>query len=293
MMLTIRRMTLDDLELGLALKAQAGWNQIEADWRRMLDLEPTGCFVAERDGRGIGTVVTCRFGPVAWIAMMLVEQAHRGQGIGRALMGRAIQHLDDSGVESIRLDATPLGRPLYESLGFNADATFLRYAGRVETPELTQPTQVGLSRTEVIAASEQESITQLVGRLTAIDQSATGTPRSRLLERLSSDNPDQLRVAQLHGRIVGYSLARPGAHAWHVGPCVAGGPEGEELLSDALRQHRGEAVIVDIPASHARSRIVAESHGLTVSRELFRMTRGRRATEELLKIWASSGPELG
>ena len=33
-------MTKADIPAGMALKARAGWNQSEADWRRLLALEP-------------------------------------------------------------------------------------------------------------------------------------------------------------------------------------------------------------------------------------------------------------
>ena len=99
-MLRIRGMTVADIPLGMRLKEQAGWNQVEADWRRLLDLQPDGCFVAELDGIPAGTVTTCRFGPVAWVAMMLVDESFRSRGIGRALMSRALDDLDSAGVRS-------------------------------------------------------------------------------------------------------------------------------------------------------------------------------------------------
>src|SRR5262245_16769871 len=104
-------MTAADVPLGMRLKEQAGWNQVEKDWLRFLDLEPGGCFVAELDGTAVGTVATCVFGPVAWVAMVLVNAAYRGRGAGKALMGHALKYLDGRGVASVRLDATSLGQP--------------------------------------------------------------------------------------------------------------------------------------------------------------------------------------
>src|SRR6185295_19110476 len=85
-MIRIRCMTTADLPLGRALSKQAGWNQTEADWRRLLDLQPDGAFVAEWHGQAVGTTLALIFGPVAWIAMVLVEKAMRGRGVGQALM---------------------------------------------------------------------------------------------------------------------------------------------------------------------------------------------------------------
>ena len=47
MAIEIRKMARDDLSLGLRLSRQAGWNQTEADWLRLMSFVPDGCFVAE------------------------------------------------------------------------------------------------------------------------------------------------------------------------------------------------------------------------------------------------------
>ena len=105
-MLHIRPMTDADLTLGLRLSEQAHWNQTEADWQRLLDLQPDGGFVAEWDGMPVGTTMTTIFGPVAWVSMVLVEETARGQGIGTALVRHALEFLDLRGIPTIRLDAT-------------------------------------------------------------------------------------------------------------------------------------------------------------------------------------------
>src|SRR5262245_55297348 len=104
-------MTPSDLPVVLRLRELVGWNQREADVRRILDLEPDGCFLAAVEGQPAGTATTCVFGPVAWIAMVLVDPALRRRGIGTALMEHALAYLERRRVQTIRLDATPLGQP--------------------------------------------------------------------------------------------------------------------------------------------------------------------------------------
>ncbi|WP_246196764.1 GNAT family N-acetyltransferase [Aquisphaera giovannonii] len=275
-------MTIGDLALGRRLVAQAGWNQLEADWRRQMELQPDGGFVAELDGVGVGTVTTCRFGPVAWIAMMLVDEAYRGRGIGRALMVRALESLNANGVRSVRLDATPLGRPLYESLGFVAEATFDRYRG-VLPPAAEQSGEPMARKADPLD----------LDAAIALDREVTGTDRGRLIRSLADEHPDSLRVAGEPGRVAGFLLSRPGRSARQIGPCLGDERAGPALLADARSRYAGEAVILDVPAANAPAAAQVRSWGLRAERELLRMGRGPRVAEDPRRIWAGSGPEKG
>ena len=94
-----------------------------------MDLGADGCFVAEWDGVSVGTTTTCIFESVGWIAMVLVNEAYRHRGIGTQLMEQALAYLDRKGVATARLDATPLGRPVYERMGFVAEHELVRLEG--------------------------------------------------------------------------------------------------------------------------------------------------------------------
>jgi GNAT superfamily N-acetyltransferase len=287
-------MTAADVLLGMRLKEQAGWNQTEADWRRFLDLAPDGCFVAELDGAPAGTVAVFVFGPVAWVAMVLVEEVLRGRGVGAALMRHALDFLDQRAVRTVRLDATPLGRPLYEKLGFVAEYTLLRYFGRApaaqdrgQRAEDRKPSGLSSGLRVVPAAPEH------LDRLARLDRTVTGADREPLLRRLFAERPDLWRVAEEAGEVAGYLASRPGARAWQLGPCLGGASAGPALLADAWRLHAGQSVFVDVPAGHAAAVAAAEAQGLSVQRTLLRMGRGPAAGEDVGRLWASSGPEKG
>jgi GNAT superfamily N-acetyltransferase len=280
LLLGIRAMTIDDIPVGLRLKEQAGWNQLAADWRRLLDLQPDGCFLAEMDGLGVGTVTTCRFGPVAWIAMMLVDEAYRSRGIGRALMTRALAELDSRNVRSVRLDATPRGRPMYESLGFVEETTLDRYVG------------VLLPADESPGVPEPRSVEGLDGVI-ALDREVSGTDRDRLIRRFAREYRGSLRVVGDGDGVDGYLMARPGSTARQIGPCIADERAGPRLLADARSRYAGEAVVLDVPTANAPASALVGSWGLRAARVLIRMGRGPRVEEDLSRIWAGSGPEKG
>lgn len=284
-MIRIRLMTAEDLPLGMMLKSQAGWNQMSADWRRFLAMQPEGCLVAELDGVAVGTAVVTAFESVAWISMVLVEQEYRGRGIGKALMNRAVQAAEELGAKSIRLDATPLGQPLYERLGFVPQYALTRYAGMIGVVGALTTTASPAVR---VAGTEDK------GAILALDVAVTGTQRGKFLTRLFAEEPAAVRVAQRDGSVAGFLTVRPGSDALQLGPCIAEtGEAGSALLIDALTRHAGSRVYWDLPSSHAAAAELARRSGLSPQRQLLRMCRGEAVIDDVAKLWASSGPELG
>jgi GNAT superfamily N-acetyltransferase len=279
-LLSIRAMTVTDIPFGMRIKQQAGWNQLEADWRRLLELQPDGCFIAELDGNAAGTVTTCRFGAVAWVAMMLVDEQLRGRGIGRGLMNHAIDDLEKKGTQTIRLDATRLGRPLYESLGFAVEATILRQEGTLAPAD-------GPPRETIETAPE------LLENIATLDRDVCGADRSRLLRRLIDEHPGSLQIELEAGKLSGFLLTRPGSRARRIGPCIGNEHAALRLLADARRRYATESVTLDTSADNPTAGALAASWGLHTTGVLMRMSRGVPAREDFRRLWASAGPEKG
>jgi GNAT superfamily N-acetyltransferase len=278
-MIRVRAMTFEDLTLGLRLKQRVGWNQTAADWARFLSLQPDGCFVAEHDGTAAGTVTSCIFGPVAWVGMMLVEPARRGQGIGRALLTRALEALEAKGVRSVRLDATAMGEPLYLSLGFVPQFHLARLEGELNAGAEAPGVETGRRENWENAAR--------------LDIEVTQTDRRSLLFELFRERPDELRVVRRGGAVVGFLTTRRGARALYVGPCLATKEAGPLLLADVCRRHAGQFVFVDVPLGNSASLSWWKRQGLYEQRQLLRMCRGEPVLECVDQLWASSGPEKG
>lgn len=279
-----RVMTQADIPLGMSLKRQAGWNQTRQDWQRFMAMSPQGCFVATAHGSDVGTAATFVMGDIGWIAMMLVAPAAQGQGVGTAIMNHCISHLRQQGVRSIRLDATPQGKPVYLKLGFQPQFELQRWEGTLPTNE---PEAVdGTLRVRAATTADLPAIT-------AMDRQSMATDRKTLLEHLLQEDDAQAIVVHRSEALAAYGLSRRGANATFIGPCVATDQQAGLALLETLGQlHAGQRVLVDVPVQNEASEQWFKRY-LKIQRPLTRMSLGDQPLETLDHLWASSGPEKG
>jgi len=288
-MISIRPMTVADIPLGLRLARQASWNQIEADWRRFLAMQPDGCFVGELDGTAAATTAAFVFGPVAWIAMVLVDVESRRKGVATTLLKHALDLLDEQGVKTVRLDATAAGQLVYEKLGFVPEYPLTRYMG------IAPISDCGLRIADSALSANPKSaiINPQLREIAAFDSRLTGTSREKMLTRLFEESPEITRVLYQDGQLEGYVTGRRGANATLIGPCIATAHAGPDLLNEALGCCAGQPVFMDIPRGNVPAIEIAEKSGLSIQRHFMRMCRGERIRDHVDAIWASSGPEKG
>jgi len=281
----LRRLTEPDLQFADDLRAQAGWNQTPADWQRFLKMNREGCFLAEWNGLPAGTATTTTYGTdVAWIGMVLVDEAYRQRGIGRVLLEACIGHLQSRGVRCIKLDATPLGKPVYEALGFQTEWTLARW-------ELT-------AAISPAAKSDPDIRDWAAGdaaRAQELDLAAFGTSRKELLVELARDSRAALVTEAIPRGLTGYGLMRAGSQASYLGPIAAESPDAGKALVDALIARCGaEKIYWDIPDLNDAALDWAGNYGFSRQRTLTRMFLGENvAVGNPLLQYGLAGPEVG
>jgi len=258
MFCVVDELSAGDLDAALRLSTQAGWNQIAADWRRLLDLSPSGCLAARFEGALVATATVASFGAAAhWIGMVLVDEAMRGKGLGSAMFAAIIARARERGGEAVGLDATDLGRPVYLKQGFSDVAPIDRWSGTLRAT--TAPGDVTM-----IDRSSLDDVT-------ALDLGACGADRSALLRHLIQEEG----VVGVLAPGAGYAFLRPGRTCSHVGPLVGSDDAVcARLLSRLARLAGNTPVLLDAHQT-ARTSALLESHGLRVARRLTRMTLAR------------------
>lgn len=278
----IREMTAEDVDIGMKFKELAGWNQTGADWERFLAIAPGGCFVAEVEDEPVGTVVTVIFEDrCGWVAMVLVPPQHRRKGIGTAMLHHGIDYLKSSSVETIKLDATPMGREVYLPLGFVDEYGLERWEGKGQAFEVEN----------VFAMSESD-----LSDVIALDTPVYGLSRAALVRRLFEDSNGVCGLVRNEdGEVQGYAMARPGSNAWQLGPVLANSRDaGEELIKWSLSRLADQPVFFDVPLVNQDGVAIAKACGFSVQRQFTRMYLGERPfAGQPSFVYATSGPEKG
>ena len=114
-----------------ALVAQLTTKQVDPSrFDEVVDSHDTLLFTARCNGRIVGVLVLALYptltGRKAWIEDVVVDNAERGAGIGRALIERAIAEASERGAATLDLTSNPsrqAAHRLYRACGFEERAT--------------------------------------------------------------------------------------------------------------------------------------------------------------------------
>jgi len=266
----IRPLVPDDLPFAQNVREIAGWNQTDADWMRLIQYQPDGCFVVEHDGKPAGTATTTVFNEeVGWIGMVLVHPDFRRRGLATLLLESCIEYLTPI-TKCIKLDATPAGMKVYEKLGFVEESRLHRWEGKAP---------LGVSEKSNGAAIPVE-----------MDTDAFGTNRGAYLNVLAKDSSV---LVSANGS--GYGMIRQGKNASYLGPVISADKSaGAGMVSSLLSIEAGKKTYWDIHETNRAAVEAAEELGFVRQRELIRMYLGTENFQGRLDLqWAISGPETG
>ena len=281
---SVRNMTLSDLDQALGLSISEGWNQTEKDWRILLDNPDNVCIAAEKNGTIIGTAAALNHsGKVAWIGMVLVDKPMRGLGAGKLLMTEIIRKLGK--VESIKLDATPAGQPLYKSLGFIDEYTI----HRMTTPSL------GSIKYRFSGDKPRKINRGGLEKIIIQDASVFGADRGYLFNKLFDNLPEKAFAFDADKSQWGYVFGRAGTRFSYIGPACASTNEAAiGLITAALEPYHSKAVAIDIPSDKTDLILWLESIGFTIQRDFVRMYLGKNPYPGKPEFqFLISGPEFG
>jgi len=235
------------------LTMRAGWNQTERDIDRMVELDPSGTFVARLKGKKIDIPVgTCSVLPLGekntWIGMILVHPEARRQGIANAMMQRCVQYAIDSGKVINGLDATPMGNTVYGAVGYVNSYRLWR-----SVFELAEFTGRKYDDNHVFAIGKND-LEEVIRYDAACFVERAAIIRALVADGIADGKGGCFLYRDDNGVIKGYCFTRPGRIRPFVGPFMADDENvARELIIAAslflLRDPANKTAFIDTPES--------------------------------------------
>ncbi len=191
--------------------------------RRELELyllvQPDGWFVIEERGEIVAAAGAIAYGSFCWIGLVATHPAAQGRGLATRLSRHLLEWAASRGCVTVALDASDVGRPVYERLGFRAlgpTVELVRDAGR------RPHARTGADRLEPGDLDE----------ILALDRATFGGDRGTLLRALAREYRDSTYVTRdRRGRLTGYLVEREQL----IGPGCAGDMSSAKRLVHSTR----------------------------------------------------------
>ena len=278
-MLSIRNLTLQEMVFPVEVAYREGWNPGLYDGVSFYQADPDGFFLAELDGGMAGGISSVNYGDkLAVIGSHFVLPPFRGQGIGRALWEKALEHAGD---RSLRINGLTEGKDFYESHGFHGVGNVIRYKGSIFAK--------GRKSEDVYSAHDID-----FRELAAFDAGIFGAYRESFL-KMWMETPAMESLCLLQdGNIHGWGCMCRCRLGWRLGPVFARRYEfAEALIRSFAIKTIAEDVYIDIPEQNVQAIRLAFSMGLTPSDARLRLYKGEQIPEPLGAVYGFTTQDIG
>jgi GNAT superfamily N-acetyltransferase len=280
--LSVRGMSLADLQLALDWASAEGWNPGLFDAEPFLAADPRGFFLAEVDDRPVGSISAVAYDDqFGFIGLYLVRPELRGGRVGVELGQTALEYL---GQRTIGLDGVLAKQENYRRLGFRPAYRTVRYEGTGPGPFRG-----------VESPAEFVDLRQLqLSELAAYDQTVFPTRREAFLEAWIRQ-PGTVSLGVLRaGRLAGYAVARPCRVGYKLGPLAADEPAlAEVLMAGVIDLLAGETFFLDVPQPNQAAADLARRYDMKPVFETVRMYRGPEPKTDFQRVFGATTMEIG
>ena len=278
---TIRTMTREELDFGVELARQEGWNPGLHDADPFYAADPNGYFIGYLGDKPIGCVSAVSYhGIFGFMGFYIVLPEYRDQGYGMQLFHHGTDYLKGQKVG---------GDGVIERLeDYSREGLNLAY--RNHRFEYTPQNIQAEDREEIVSVSRIPF--QMV---LTYDSECFPTERRRFLEKWL-EMPDSHALGFFDdARLQGYGVLRKCYHGYKFGPLFADNAEIAEALFRNLCSYvePGEPVYLDVPGVNVPGMELAARYGMTEVFATGRIYTGTPPDIALEKVFGVTSFELG
>ena len=279
-MFHVEKMETVDFSFAVQLANTMGWNMTSEDFEFMMKLEPQGCFIQFHANERVGVATAISFGKVGWFGNFIVKEDIREKGAGSLLITKAIDYLQNKGVETIGLYAYPHLVKFYERFGFKPDIDFSVLKGKGTFPS--------------IKAELKEATKRNIPELIDLDCTCFGANRKKLLSSIILKDDNLCYVSTENSKITGYVAAKVYDKMAEVGPLICSSKNVNaalQLVKTILARINDHESSIYIPSKEVEILNMLYQAGLEKDFSLVRMFHGPVITNKC--IYAAESLERG
>lgn len=276
--MTVRPMTVDELQIVLGWAADEGWNPGLDDAAAFHAADPAGFLLKEIDGTPVAAISVVNHDPdFAFLGLYLCKPEYRGQGYGMEVWHAGIAHAE---TRSIGLDGVPDQEDNYARSGFVKYGSTVRYEG-----------QIASQADPRIRSAVPGDIETLVDR----DTRACGIRRTAFATAWFAQSPTRQTLVLVDGAdIAAFTTFRGCRVGSKVGPVYASSEsDARALLAANPFATPGEPCFVDVCGHNAPLAEVIRSLDFKATFETARMFSGDQPGSDPAEFQAIATMELG
>lgn len=289
-MITVDKMSIEDVEIALHWAANEGWNPGLDDASAFFHADQNGFLMVKNDAKPVACIsVIKQADQHGFLGLYISHPECRGHGFGWTAWQAGIKYLHG---RTIGLDGVPAQQDNYRKSGFAYHYRNVRFSGNAKSLFSVDETDNRLSHSKLlIQAPELEDIKSLHD----LDSLVHGLTRRDYLNSWLTDAPTrQTLICKDGDQLLGFGTIRACNQGFKIGPLIAQSADIAQLLVSALaNRFSTNELILDVPEPNSAAIDLAERLGLTPAFETARMYRGNAPEYQLDSLFGVTSFELG
>lgn len=258
----------NDIPFAIRLTDQEQWGVTRNALRRLIRLNPQGCFIAYDGSTRLGLTTATIYGrKLAWIGNVIVDKNHRGKHVGQSLVRHVVSSLQKSRAKHIALYCFREHEKFYENLGFVKDRPFLRLRRNARKAEYPK---------NPIHFRRLPSLSRVI----AADKEAFGADRSKLIRAVLAEKAGWYLGSSRGISSTSYLMVKEYSEDCEFGPWICINPlrdDPSEMIARALTMIRSVPVEISCLRENRTALETLKTNGFRTIREGYRMFFGEKA----------------
>lgn len=257
----LRLLTPKDIPAVVKVMEKIGWFHPVEQTKQYIAWGGTGSFCLAFGDEVVATAIALKYSErLAWVGLVISDPDYQRRGFAKCLMNHVMEYLSD--VESVMLDASVLGYPLYVKMGFQPLYKINAYRG---TPQI-------FPNSNSIRAMTTADLDTIVN----MDCESFGLPRPQIIKWLFETGTGI--VATNNDSITGYAFTKAFGDTLRALAWNAKAPSSADQILRACSTQAAEGgylLRINVPEPNTFARDLALNHNLVIERYVTRMVYGQ------------------